>query len=292
VSAVTRRYLGIVGSPRPGSSSELLVSEALGAVVSEDAKADLVFLRDLDIRFCRGCLACVFGGGCPQRDDVPWLYEIAAACDGFILAAPVHFGGVPAALKTLIDRGVSRFPRFKTLRLRPAATILVTGRRPESQPGAGTRTTDQHLAPAPNGPERIAGAALAEAAILLGGRLVGSLTAATSGPGDLLDEAEAVGRARELGLALALDRPLPPEAGLCPVCGLPLAESAGGQCPFCLRDPSRPESGRFTPQALTRHHDEWMQKTRDRFLAHLAPVRDALAAMGESTFRRLRPPRS
>ncbi len=293
MSTPARRYLGIVGSPRPESSSELLVREALAAIVSEGAAADLVFLRDLDIRFCRGCLACVFGAGCPQPDDASWLYEIAASYDGLILAAPVHFGGVPAALKTLIDRGVSRFPRFKVLQPHPAATILVTGDRPERPPGGGSGPAGRGRAVSDGaGSELMAGVALSEAAILLGGRLVGHLTAATSSPGVLLREAETIARARELGLAVARDRPRPPEPGLCPVCGLPLAEAAGGPCPFCLRDPSQPRSGRFTPAALAGHHDEWMLKTRGRFLDHLARVRQALAAIGEPAFRRLRPPRS
>lgn len=273
--------LGIVASPRQGGNCETLTRAALAGAAGVGARVDLVRLADLDIHFCRGCLACVYGLGCPLGDDAMWLYRTAASYDGLILSAPVYLGGVPAALRTFIDRGVSCFPHFEGLRSRPAATILVSGR----SPGHGR-----------DWPERFAQATLTEAAFLLGGRPVGAARAHASGVGEVSGDLAAMSAARSVGEAVALDRPLCPQArpeddlGFCPVCGLPLDGRV--ECLFCSWRPGDTSGGRYHPAALAEHHEDWMLPTRDRFLAHLDAIRQAVTALGPPTWRRIRPPRA
>lgn len=291
--------MGLVASPRRGGNCEFLTRVVLSRAAAQGIKADLVRLSDLRLGFCRGCLTCIYGAGCPQKDDAGWLFATAGAYDGLVVAAPVYLTGVPALFKTLIDRGVSRFPHFKNenQRVRPAVSVLVTARTSEGP---------QDLQPpeAWSWPDRIAGAVLAEAVFLLGGSLVGSLTVSAAGPGDASEDPAVLERARRLGLDLAHEIMRPAASpgptrraadqtsgSLCPVCGLP--RRGADRCPFCLESvrPQPGRRGRYHPVELARHLDEWMLPSRDRFLRHLDDVRGAVRDLGEPAWRRLRPPR-
>lgn len=266
----TKKLLGVVASLRPGGNSEMLTRVALQAVAERGAKTDVVFLGDLDIEFCDGCLSCVFRGqGCKYSDDVAWLYETAAGYDGVIVASPTYILSAPGQVKTLIDRSVAEFARLGERRLRPAGTIVVAG-----LPG-----WDHLVRPMVN-----------QLGMLLGGRLVGSLMAYAPGPGETLLDGDLVRQARELGVAVLEDRPLPPPERACPVCHFPLA--APGPCPFCAFDPSAPDAPhRFSPDGLAIHLAEWMLPTRERYLTHRAEVKAAKASLPAFELGRLRPER-
>ncbi len=275
--------LGLVASPRRGGRTDRLVRSALAGAVEAGAAADIAYLGDLRIEFCRGCLSCVYGDGCPRPDDAMWLFEKAASYDGLILGSPVFFGGVPAQLKTVIDRGVSRFPHFRELgKAKAAGTILVQGRQTGGTPypggvGEGRARTEVN-----------------EVAFLLGGLVVGTMTvqgpAGPAAPGIRPEEER---EAWDLGRAVCQARRVAGAPGRCPVCGLPDSERcADGSCPFCLHHPSHPAEGRFTPEALDLHLEEWMLPSRERFIKRLPEVRGATRAMGDHPIRRLRPPRT
>ncbi len=268
-----RRILGVVASLRAGGSSEYLTRVALGAAASLGASADIVLLGDLDIRFCRGCLACVYAGGCRQKDDVEWLYSTAATYDGIILASPVLALGAPGQVKTLVDRGVAQFPRLLGRKARPTATITVY-----SRPGG----------------VGFARPVINQLGALLGGRLVGGV-AVEVGAGVEALSPEVLARVAALGRAVATDRGLASAPGLCPVCHLPRAgrEGEAGPCPFCLHDPAKPDSlgdHRFTPAHLAAHLAEWMLPSRERYLAHRAEVEAARGRVLESELPRISPP--
>ncbi len=266
-----KRLLGIVASHRVGGNSEALVRVALGAAADVGAETDIVHLSDLRVGFCRGCLRCVYKGqGCVQDDDVPWLFETAAAYDGLILAAPTYLLGAAAQVKALIDRAVADLVRRPGRRSKPTGTLCVAG-----LPG-----WDHFVRPVTN-----------QLALLLGGRLVGSLTAYAPGPGEVLLDEGVLQRARDIGLAVLEDRLLPPPEGACPVCHLQRPpEALRTPCQFCGHDPAGPEgSHRFTGESLARFVEEWMHPSRERFLARRREIEAARAALQEFRPRRVRP---
>ena len=70
-----KRVLGIVGSPRRGGNTEILVGEALRGAEEAGALTEKVILSRLDIGPCQACDACGKAGQCVQQDDMPALLE-------------------------------------------------------------------------------------------------------------------------------------------------------------------------------------------------------------------------
>jgi multimeric flavodoxin WrbA len=96
--------LGIVGSPRRGGNTDILVDEVLRGAAEAGAKVKKIYLRGLDIKPCLACDSCKKTGKCVQKDDAPALLEQMEHSDVWVLGTPVYFWGPSAQLKTLIDR--------------------------------------------------------------------------------------------------------------------------------------------------------------------------------------------
>ncbi len=267
-----KRVLGIVGSPRKGGNSEMLARVALQAASECGAETDVVYLRDVRVGFCDGCLTCVFRGGqCHHDDDVHWLYETASDYDGLILTSPTYLLGAPGQIKALVDRGVAEYARAPNRREIPVGVACVAG-----LPG-----WDYLVLPVVN-----------QLGLLLGGRLVGSVMGYAPGPAEVLLDSELMSRTRQLGSAVFEDRPLPAPEGCCPICHLPRPRAAG-PCPFCLFDPAAPEAPhRFTASSLAHFLVDWMLPSRERFLAHRTEVKQAAARVPSFELGEVRPERT
>ena len=98
------KLLGIIGSPRKGGNTEIIVIEALKAAKDEGASTELMFLTDFSLGPCDGCRTCFDSKNCVVKDDVEKIYEKMAEADGIIIGSPVYFNNVSAQTKTFIDR--------------------------------------------------------------------------------------------------------------------------------------------------------------------------------------------
>jgi len=98
------KILGIVGSPRVGGNTELLVTEALKAAAAEGAETELLRLAEREIKPCDGCRSCRKTGECRINDDFKPVFEKMVQADGIILASPVYFSSATPQIKALIDR--------------------------------------------------------------------------------------------------------------------------------------------------------------------------------------------
>ena len=67
--------LGIMGSPRLGGNTDLLLDEALKGARSMGAFAEKVVVDELDIAPCREIGRCLRDGRCAIRDDMDDIYE-------------------------------------------------------------------------------------------------------------------------------------------------------------------------------------------------------------------------
>jgi len=101
------RVIGIVGSPRVGGNTELLVAEALKAAGEDGAETELVRLAGADVKPCDACLSCRKTGECRIVDDFKPFFDKMVEADGIILASPVYFGSATPHIKALIDRAGS-----------------------------------------------------------------------------------------------------------------------------------------------------------------------------------------
>jgi multimeric flavodoxin WrbA len=121
------KLLAINGSPNKRNTLFLL------EVIAEEVRklgheAEIIHLKDYEIRECRGCDACL-KGDCSQKDDIYKVLEKMQEADAIVIGAPTYFGNVPGIVKNLIDR--SRMARMGNYRLknRVFAPVVTSGLR-------------------------------------------------------------------------------------------------------------------------------------------------------------------
>jgi multimeric flavodoxin WrbA len=97
--------LGICGSARKKGNTATLLREVLAAAGLE---SELVFLSDLSIGFCSGCLSCVQQKGvCVKKDDMQELLEKMLAAQALVLGSPNYYYDVSGLMKNMIDRSIA-----------------------------------------------------------------------------------------------------------------------------------------------------------------------------------------
>ena len=98
------RVLGILGSPRRQSNTEILLDSALAGAVDRGAEVEKVSLSEMDIAPCKEIYACLESGRCAIHDDMQFLYEKLLTVDHVIFASPIFFYGITAQAKAMVDR--------------------------------------------------------------------------------------------------------------------------------------------------------------------------------------------
>jgi len=96
--------IGIVGSPRRGGNTELVVKNALDAAESVGADTDMIRLAEKHVEPCTACGACGKTGKCVIDDDFMEVFERMAEADGLLFASPSYFESMSPQMKALIDR--------------------------------------------------------------------------------------------------------------------------------------------------------------------------------------------
>jgi multimeric flavodoxin WrbA len=110
------KILGIMGSPRLGGNTDLLVDAALNGARSQGAEVEKIVIDKLSISPCREHYGCLEDGNCVIRDDMDALYPKLLAADGLVVASPMFFYGITAQLKALIDRCQALWARKHVLK--------------------------------------------------------------------------------------------------------------------------------------------------------------------------------
>ena len=278
------RILGLVASYRKMGNSEVLVRVALRAAEEEGAETELLRLTDLDIRPCKGCMACLFKGErCAIEDDMPRLLDELVEADGLIVGAPTYILAPPGIVKMATDRLIELMhpDRLKALAARRRASgILAVATEPE-----GWASFTLPLL------KLFCYSALAPP--------VDWALVKASGPGEVALDKEALSAARKVGASVArflkgADLELPVAEGACPVCSgrlLEFLEGGRARCPLCgVEGELVQEQGkwvlrvrqeefakaRWTLDSMLKHVLEVVMPTRDRYLARLEEIRRAL----------------
>jgi multimeric flavodoxin WrbA len=97
----------INASPRPRGATATILRE-IQAYLSEKYHADILYvdLGQVDMQFCRGCLACYRTGTCVITDDeVEELATQVKASDGIVIGSPTYGSNISGMLKNWMDRG-------------------------------------------------------------------------------------------------------------------------------------------------------------------------------------------
>jgi multimeric flavodoxin WrbA len=110
------RILGIMGSPRIGGNTDLLLDAALSGARSQGDEVEKIVVDQLNISPCREHYGCLQDGNCVIRDDMDALYAKLLEADAIIVASPMFFYGITAQLKALIDRCQALWARKHVLK--------------------------------------------------------------------------------------------------------------------------------------------------------------------------------
>ena len=101
---MNKKVLIISSSPRKGGNSETLAAAFAKGAREAGNPVETVYLREKQVGFCKGCLACLNLGHCVIQDDA---VEIAAKmhdANVLVFATPVYYYCVSGQLKTMLDR--------------------------------------------------------------------------------------------------------------------------------------------------------------------------------------------
>lgn len=106
-----------------GNSSMLAKSFYDGAIASGNI-VQMIDIKDLNIKFCIGCLSCQNTKKCVLDDGMNQIYDIIEAADIIVIATPIYYYSVSGQLKTFLDRLnplYSRNNKFKEVYLLASA---------------------------------------------------------------------------------------------------------------------------------------------------------------------------
>lgn len=120
-----KNILIISTSLRNNSNSFLLADAFKKGAVDIGHNVELVSLKDKNIAFCKGCLACQKIGHCVIKDDAIEITEKMEKADIIVWATPIYYYEMSGQMKTMIDRANSLYSKdykFKSVYLLATAT--------------------------------------------------------------------------------------------------------------------------------------------------------------------------
>ncbi|MDE7405973.1 MAG: flavodoxin family protein [Clostridiales bacterium] len=106
-----KKVLVVTSSPRKDGNSELLAKAFADGALSVGNEVKILSVRELNLKYCIGCMYCQSHDACVLNDDMNGLYEDLQNADVIAFATPVYFYSVCGQLKTFIDRLNPLYPR-------------------------------------------------------------------------------------------------------------------------------------------------------------------------------------
>lgn len=118
------KVLGIAGSPRRGGNTDLLLAEFMRGAAEKGADVKtIITLNELKFIPCQHCDHCLRTGECKYQDDMQMIYRELEQADVIVMASPIHFLGVTAQMKAMIDRCQSLWARKYVLKVPPLTEV-------------------------------------------------------------------------------------------------------------------------------------------------------------------------
>ena len=98
------KVLGIMGSPRIGGNSDILLDEALAGAKDAGAEVEKIILDKKKISGCKDCKKCNETGICVIKDDMLQIHKKILDADAIIHSVPVYFWSMTSQMKSCLDR--------------------------------------------------------------------------------------------------------------------------------------------------------------------------------------------
>ena len=112
-------------TPRKNGNSDILAEEFARGAREAGHSVEKICLREIELKFCTGCMYCHTRGTCVIKDGVETLLPRIADSDVLVFATPVYYYEMSGQLKTLLDRANALFPSdyaFRDIYLLASAT--------------------------------------------------------------------------------------------------------------------------------------------------------------------------
>ncbi|MBE6742412.1 MAG: flavodoxin family protein [Ruminococcaceae bacterium] len=113
---MSKKILIISSSIRNKSNSEILAREAEKGAIAAGNEVEFISLKNKELRFCKGCLACQKTMKCVIKDDVAEIMEKVKNADTLLFATPIYYYELCGQLKTLLDRLNPLYPQEYSFR--------------------------------------------------------------------------------------------------------------------------------------------------------------------------------
>ena len=101
---MSKKVVVLSTSLRTNSNSELLAKSFVEGAKESGNEVEYITLKNKDIHFCIGCLACQKTGHCVIKDDVADIMDSVLNADVVVWATPIYYYEMSGQMKTLIDR--------------------------------------------------------------------------------------------------------------------------------------------------------------------------------------------
>jgi multimeric flavodoxin WrbA len=103
------KILGILGSPRAGGNSDILLDQALSGAKGTGATVEKIVLSRKRILGCLDCTKCNETGICVINDDMLKIHQKILRSDGVIHSVPLYFWAMTSQMKAYLDRWCAFF---------------------------------------------------------------------------------------------------------------------------------------------------------------------------------------
>lgn len=101
---MSKKVVVLSTSLRTNSNSESLAKSFVDGAKDSGNEVKYISLKNKDIRFCIGCLACQKTGHCVIKDDVADIMNSVLEADVVVWSTPIYYFEMSGQMKTLIDR--------------------------------------------------------------------------------------------------------------------------------------------------------------------------------------------
>ena len=103
------KILGVLGSPRIGGNSDILLDQALAGARAAGAEVEKIVLCQKKISGCLDCGKCNTTGVCAIKDDMIDIQKTILEADAVIHSVPVYFWAMTSQMKAYLDRWCAFF---------------------------------------------------------------------------------------------------------------------------------------------------------------------------------------
>ena len=99
-----KKVLIVSSSLRVKSNSRVLAEKFAEGAREAGNEVELIAIKDLNLKFCIGCMSCQKTKKCVLSDSMNSLYDKFQNADVLVFVTPIYYYAVSGQLKTLLDR--------------------------------------------------------------------------------------------------------------------------------------------------------------------------------------------